>query len=75
MSTLVSIDKESYFRLVGPGLPLYSTISDFPPGSGHFRTEWILSETSKEYVIVGADSRGDAHAYYIQAIGKEVEGE
>jgi hypothetical protein len=71
--SMCQINKETYFNLVRSGISIYSTISDFPPGSGHFRTEWILSETSIEYVIVGADSREDCHRYYITIIKKEVE--
>jgi len=73
-SNLVHISSETYFQAARvENLKLYATISNFPCGSNHWRTEWILIESQDEYVIIGADSKNSEHEYYVRLEKKEVE--
>ena len=70
----IPISKDTYFQAARvENLRLYGTISDFPEGSNHWMTEWILLESVDTYVIIGANSRNDNHEYYIRIEDKEEE--
>lgn len=70
----ISVSARTYEQL-GPfnkDSKLGATISGFPPGSGHWLTEWIFNETTDHYFIVGHEKRKDKETYFFRIENKEV---
>jgi len=76
MSNTILVSARTYDQL-GPynkNSKLGSTISDFPPDSGHWLTEWIFNETSDHYFIVGSERKRDMEMFFVR-IEKKVDDE